>query len=86
MVTSEEAISFRTAAAANEEDNADVVPVGAEISEEVTYTAPAFREEDSTTGGLDQTDASSEVAGKSVEERLQALELAVFGKAEVEAA
>ncbi|MNC03215.1 hypothetical protein D3C75_506140 [compost metagenome] len=86
-VQAEEAPTFRAEYLAaqqqeiNHEDHTHDIP-----TDEVSYTAPAFREEDSTTGGLDQTDVSSEVAGKSVEERLQALELAVFGKAEVEAA
>jgi len=83
VVTSEEATSFRAAAAANEEDHADVVPVGGEVSD---YTAPAFRdtEEDSTTGGL--ADTAPTVVGQTVEERLQALELKVFGEVKGEAA
>ncbi|MNW11274.1 hypothetical protein D3C71_2086930 [compost metagenome] len=53
--------------------------------EEQPVTVPAFQSEeaaDSTTSGLDQADASTPVADKTVEARLQALELAVFGKVE----
>ncbi len=88
VVTSEDAPSFRTAAAANEEDYAYDIPVGSEV--EVALTVPAFREEDSTTGGLDQDNAGLEMAGEEVTpeafrqalERISALELAVFTKEE----
>lgn len=81
-VTAEQANTFRAEYLAKQtatEDSSNADLAQPSDLDEVSYTAPAFREEDSTTGGLDQTDASSEVAGKSVEERLQALELAVFG-------
>lgn len=42
-------------------------------------------EEDATTAGLDENHVSVEVATKTVEERLVALELAVFGQSEVAA-
>jgi DNA repair exonuclease SbcCD ATPase subunit len=85
-VAAEEASTFRTEYLAAqqptpvEEDHSHDIP---DSTDEVAYTAPAFRytEEDGATGGLDQADAGSEVAGKSVEERLTALELAVFGTA-----
>lgn len=84
-VSAEQAVTFRTeylAKQAATENTSDANLAQPSDLEEVTYTAPAFRdtgdtEEDSTTGGLDQTDTSSEVAGKSVEERLQEVELKV---------
>ncbi|KWX79931.1 hypothetical protein [Paenibacillus jilunlii] len=81
-VTAEQANTFRAEAA----QQVDTISDGVLEVEEQPVTVPAFQSEDSTTGGLDQSDAGSEVAGKTVEERLQALELAVFGKVEVEAA
>lgn len=80
-VTAEQAETFRAEAT----QQVDTISDGVLEVEEQPVTVPAFQE-DSTTGGLDQSDIGSEVAGKTVEERLQALELAVFGKAEVEAA
>jgi chromosome segregation ATPase len=84
-VSAEQAVTFRTEyldaqqPEAVEEDHPYDIP---DSTDEVAqYTAPAFRAEESTTGGLDQTDAGGEVAGATVEERLQALELAVFGTA-----
>lgn len=83
VVTSEEAPSFRTVTVEvqeqehSDEDHSYDIP---DITAEVAYTAPAFRPE-GTTGGLDQTDTGSAVAGETVEERLTALELAVFGTA-----
>lgn len=88
-VTAEQANTFRAEYLAKQtatEDSSNADLAQPSDLDEVSYTAPAFREEDSTAGGLDQTDTSSEVAGKSVEERLQALELAVFGVAKGEAA
>jgi hypothetical protein len=84
-VTAEQASMFRTEYLAAqqqapvEEDHPYDIPDSSEV--ETTYTAPAFRdtEEDGTTSGL--VDTASAVAGSTVEERLQALELAVFGTA-----
>ncbi|MBY9081217.1 hypothetical protein KIH86_24015 [Paenibacillus sp. HN-1] len=92
-VTAEQASTFRSeylakqqeaeAAAQTERDHADSTrPVD---MEEQPVTVPAFQVEeavDGATGGLDKTDAGASVADKTVEERLQALELAVFGKVE----
>ncbi|KWX71607.1 hypothetical protein AMQ84_27175 [Paenibacillus riograndensis] len=88
-VTAEEAPTFRAEYLAKQEeqerDHADHTHDIPENSEVAEYTVPTFQTY-SATGGLDQINASVEMAGKTVEERLQALELAVFGKAEVEAA
>jgi DNA repair exonuclease SbcCD ATPase subunit len=83
-VSAEQAVTFRTEYLAQqpeavEEDHPYDIPDSSEV--ETTYTAPAFRdtEEDGTTSRL--ADTASAVAGSTVEERLQALELAVFGTA-----
>lgn len=79
VVTSEEAPSFRTAYLEEQERNHEDMAQSSSVEDELV-TVPAFREDsDSTTGGLDQTYASSEVARPSIEKRLEALELAVFG-------
>lgn len=83
VVTSEEAPSFRTVTVEVQDPEYSDADNTHDTTDEVAYTAPAFRdtEEDGATGGLDQADAGSEVAGTTVEERLTALELAVFGTA-----
>ncbi|OKP81627.1 hypothetical protein A3842_11145 [Paenibacillus sp. P3E] len=89
VVTSEQAPSFRAEYLAKQNaEQVDTDSTGVlEVAEQlVTPTVPSFREEDSAISGLDQVNTGVEMAGKTVEERLQALELAVFGKAEVEAA
>lgn len=53
---------------------------------ETNIPVPVIPSEPSTTDGVDTTDSSVEVAGKTVEERLAALEVAVFGKSQTEAA
>lgn len=82
-VTAEEANTFRAEYLAAqqpapvEEDHSYDIP---DSTAEVAYTAPAFRGEDETegtTGGL--ADTAPTVVGSTVEERLKALELAVFG-------
>ena len=79
VVTSEEAPSFRAAYLEEQKCNHEDMAQHSSVEDELV-TVPAFREDsDSTTGGLDQTYASSEVARPSIEKRLEALELAVFG-------
>ncbi|OMD92728.1 hypothetical protein [Paenibacillus odorifer] len=80
VVTSEEAPSFRTAYIQEQERNHEDMAQHSSV-EDGPVTVPAFRDEDtnSTTSGVDQADASVEVARPSVEKRLEALELAVFG-------
>lgn len=58
-----------------------------DLVEESELTPPTFQsgEDYSSTAGLDEVNTSVEVATKSVEERLQALELRVFGQVEVAA-
>lgn len=85
-VTPEEAETFRAEYLAAQEQQVSDEDHTHDIPEEVTYTVPYFREDEGAAGGLDQTDAGGEVAGKTVEERIQALELAVFGPVKVEAA
>lgn len=84
-VSAEQAVTFRTEYLAAqqpeaiEEDHSYDIP---DSTDEVAYTAPAFRGEDEiegTTGGL--ADTAPAVVGSTVEERLTALELAVFGTA-----
>ncbi|OKP91408.1 hypothetical protein [Paenibacillus sp. P32E] len=89
VVTAELAPSFRSEYLAKQNaEQVDTTSTGVlEVAEQfVEPTVPSFREDDSTISGLDQINTGVEMAGKTVEERLQALELAVFGKAEVEAA
>ncbi|WP_405113645.1 hypothetical protein MHH28_07740 [Paenibacillus sp. FSL K6-1217] len=88
-VSAEQAATFRTEyldaqqPAPAEEDHSYDIP---DITAEVAYTAPAFRAEESPTGGLDQDHAGVEMAGEEVTpeafrqalERISALELAVF--------
>jgi len=76
-VTAQEAETFRRAY--QEKCNHEDIPQPG-IVEEVVVT-PQFQEEP----GLDEGNLHGEVATKTVEERLQALEIAVFGKAEVAA-
>lgn len=80
-VSAEQAVTFRTEylaaqqpEAAEEDHSYDIPDSTDEVAQ---YTAPAFRAEESTAGGLDQTDAGSAVAGATVEERLQEVELKV---------
>lgn len=89
VVTSEEAPSFRTVTVEvqepehSDEDHSYDIPDNGEVAH---YTAPAFRAEESTTGGLDQDHAGVEMAGEEVTpeafrqalERISALEMAVF--------
>ncbi|WP_340011777.1 hypothetical protein MHI32_01560 [Paenibacillus sp. FSL H7-0690] len=81
-VQAEEAATFRTEFLAKQEQERNHEDMAQHSSvEDEPVTVPAFRDEDtnSATSGVDQADASSEVAGSSVEKRLEALELAVFG-------
>ncbi|WP_339245881.1 hypothetical protein NST58_01705 [Paenibacillus sp. FSL R10-2796] len=80
VVTSEDAESFRTAYLQEQERNHEDMAQHSSVEDE-PVTVPAFRDEDtnSATSGVDQADASGEVARPSVEKRLEALELAVFG-------
>jgi hypothetical protein len=82
VVTSEEAPSFRTAYLQEQECNHEDMAQSSGVEDE-PVTVPAFRDEDtnSATSGLDQADISGEMARPSVEKRLEALELAVFGSA-----
>ncbi|AHV96142.1 hypothetical protein [Paenibacillus sabinae] len=87
VVTPEQAGTFRAEYLAKQQAAAEAEHVGADSNgsvamEEQPVTVPAFQGDDSTTGGVDQTDAGTPVADKTVEERLQALELAVFGTKE----
>jgi hypothetical protein len=88
-VSAEQAVTFRTEyldaqePAPAEEDHSYDIPDNGEVAH---YTAPAFRAEESTTGGLDQDHAGVEMAGEEVTpeafrqalERISALEMAVF--------
>ncbi|MFD1776664.1 hypothetical protein [Paenibacillus rhizophilus] len=89
VVTAEQAPTFRTEylakQAAAEAEHVGADSNGPVAMEEHPVTVPAFQGDDSTAGGLDKADAGTPVADKTVEERLQALELAVFGT-KVEAA
>lgn len=92
-VSAEQAVTFRTEyldaqqPTVSDEDYSYDIPAH---NDEVTYTVPAFRTEDSSTGGLDQGNAGLEMAGEEVTpeafqralERISALELAVFIKEE----
>ena len=78
VVTSEDATSFRTAYLEEQERNHANI-THSDTVEDVGITVPQFQGEDSAASGLDQADASGEVARASVEKRLEALELAVFG-------
>ncbi|WP_339317936.1 hypothetical protein [Paenibacillus sp. FSL R10-2734] len=80
VVTSEEAPSFRAAYLEEQERNHEDMAQHSSVEDE-PVTVPAFRDEDtnSATSGVDQADTSGEVARPSVEKRLEALELAVFG-------
>jgi peptidoglycan hydrolase CwlO-like protein len=91
VVASEEAPSFRTVTVEvqgsehSDEDHSYDIP---DNTDEVAYTAPAFRgnEDESTTGGLDQDNTGMALAGEEVTpeafrqalERISKLELAVF--------
>lgn len=80
-VTAEEAERFRREAQAKREAEEAVKLV------EGSLPVPMIPSEDESTGdGVVETDASVEVAGETVEERLAALEIAVFGKSKMEAA
>ncbi|MEK4108137.1 hypothetical protein NST28_29140 [Paenibacillus sp. FSL R10-2791] len=81
-VQAEEAATFRTEFLAKQEQERNHEDMAQHSSvEDEPVTVPAFRDEDtnSTTSGMDQADTSGEVARPSVEKRLEALELAVFG-------
>lgn len=81
-VTADEAPMFRRA----EEPQHIDVDSQRDIAEEGELTPPPFQSaEDSTVSGLDERNTSVDVATKSVEERLVALELAVFRQSEVAA-
>lgn len=95
-VTAEEAPTFRTAyleahpvpveddSNGSEQGNSvedDSVIVPSVANEETPFQSDSTEETTITASGLDQANIGSEVAGATVEERLQALELIVFGEA-----
>lgn len=81
VVTSEDAESFRTAYLQEQERNHEDMAQHSSVEDE-PVTVPAFRTEEELTNegaitGL--AESTSSMAGSTVEERLEALELAVFG-------
>lgn len=86
-VSPEQAPTFRTEYIAKQEvEQVDTNRPGVLEVEEQPVTVQPFQEDGAgTVGGLDQADTSSQVAGKTVEERLEAIELVLFGKVELAA-
>lgn len=81
VVTSEDAESFRTAYLQEQERNHEDMAQHSSVEDE-PVTVPAFRtEEEPTNEGtiIGLAESTSSMAGSTVEERLEALELAVFG-------
>ena len=76
-VTADEAPSFRR----EEPQHMDADNIG-DIVEEGELRPPFQSSEDSTVSGLDETNHSVEGTGRSLEERVKALELRVFGQIE----
>ncbi|KAF6578305.1 hypothetical protein G9G54_13595 [Paenibacillus sp. EKM212P] len=81
-VTAEQADQFRRAAEEQKRAHEDLAqPGGVEEADVVELPTQFQTQEDAD--GLAQGDAGQQVAGKTVEERLTALEAMVFGKGEV---
>lgn len=80
-VTAEEAEVFRTDYEAKRAEEDTTLVTG----EEVSVGTPVLQFQESTVDGVVEGDFNGEVAVKTVEERLQALELKVFGRVEVAA-
>ncbi|WP_029516279.1 hypothetical protein [Paenibacillus polymyxa] len=81
-VTAEQADQFRRAAEEQKRANEDLAqPGGVEEADVVELPTQFQTQEDAN--GLAQGDAGEQVAGKTIEERVAALEAMVFGKGEV---
>ncbi|KOS03963.1 hypothetical protein [Paenibacillus polymyxa] len=81
-VTAEEADQFRRSAEESKRANEDLAQSGGVEEADVVELPTQFQTQEDA-DGLAKGDAGQQVAGKTVEERLTALELAVFGKGEV---
>ncbi|MNW48660.1 hypothetical protein D3C74_260360 [compost metagenome] len=80
-VTAQEAEQFRRAAEEQKRANEDLAQSGGVEEADVELPTQFQTQEDAD--GLAQGDAGQQVAGKTIEERVSALEAMVFGKGEV---
>lgn len=84
-VTAQEAEQFRRAAEESKRANEDLAQPGGVEKADVVELPTQFQTEteEDTTDGVAEGDMGGQVAAKTIEERLTALELKVFGKGEV---
>ncbi|WP_348624672.1 hypothetical protein ABFT51_07550 [Paenibacillus peoriae] len=84
-VTAQEAEQFRRAAEEQKRANEDLAQSGESVDTAGTVVdmPSQFQTEEDTADGVAKGNVSESVAGKTIEERLTALELKVFGKGEV---
>ncbi|ODB56951.1 hypothetical protein A7311_01090 [Paenibacillus polymyxa] len=82
-VTAEQADQFRRAAEEQKRANEDLAQPGGVEEADVVELPTQFQTEEDSTDGVAKGNASEQVAGKTIEERLTALEAMVFGKGEV---
>ncbi|MGW8439956.1 hypothetical protein ACWGXJ_02970 [Paenibacillus sp. S33] len=81
-VTAQEAEQFRRAAEEQKRANEDLAQSGGVEEADVVELPTQFQTQEDA-NGLAQGDAGQQVAGKTIEERVSALEAMVFGKGEV---
>jgi chromosome segregation ATPase len=82
-VTAEEADQFRRAAEESKRANEDLAQPGGVEKADIVELPTQFQTEEDTANGVAEGNMGGQVATKTIEERLTALELKVFGKGEV---
>ncbi|WDM22633.1 hypothetical protein [Paenibacillus polymyxa] len=82
-VTAQEAEQFRRAAEEQKRANEDLAQPGGVEKADVVELPTQFQTEEDTANGVAEGNMGGQVAAKTIEERLTALELKVFGKGEV---
>ncbi|MEK5085902.1 hypothetical protein MKY98_02985 [Paenibacillus sp. FSL M8-0228] len=82
-VTAQEAEQFRREAEEQKRANEDLAQSGGVEKADIVELPTQFQTQEDTTDGVAKGDAGEQVAGKTIEERLTALEAMVYGKGEV---